>query len=121
MIKVSLLFLSLFFAGCAHYSNCVTTVGFTPYTETRYPPKSINDRILMLASITPDRLFEEIGIIRISKSPGCARNGAYHDQYSDEQSLIKKGREVGADAIIDVKAGAQGIETGIAIVFKGRK
>jgi hypothetical protein len=121
MIKGFIILLSLCFAGCSHYSKCVSQASFTGYTHTRYPPRSVNDRIVLLSSLTPDRPFEEIGSIRVLKASGCTGNDVLADQYRDEQALIKKAREVGADAVIDIKEGAHGIETGIAIVFTDKK
>jgi hypothetical protein len=121
MIKVFIALLICFLTGCAGLQNCVIRTSFTPYTAIRYRPKSAHDRIIILSSLTLDRSYEEIGIIRVLPSPGCVRNGVSPDQYSEEQALIKKARDVGADAVIDIKAGAQGIETGTAIVFKDNK
>jgi len=115
------LFFVCFFAGCAHSSDCVTQASFTPYSEARYLPKSAADRIVILASLTPERPFKEIGFIRLLKSSGCSRTGVIPDQYGEERALIKKAREAGADAVINVKAGSLGIESGIAIVFLDKK
>jgi hypothetical protein len=113
--------LNLCFAGCACFSGRVTGASFTYYTETRYPHKPANERILLLSSGPPDRAYEEIGVIRVLKSVGCSGNGSLSDQYSDEQALIKKAREVGADGVINVQAGECGLEAGTAIVFKDRE
>jgi len=71
------------------YGTAVTK--YTSFTETKYLPKSENDTILLLASTKPDRPYVEIGIIKVMKGPRY---------YPDERDMIKKAREVGADAAI---------------------
>jgi len=93
-------------SGCT-WGKAVTM--YTSFTDTKYPPKSENDEILLLTSTKPDRPYVEIGIIKVMKS-------AMVDS-SKEREMIKKAREIGADAVIDIKQVAYGTEHGTAIVF----
>ena len=108
MRKLLVVLLCLGLVGCATIKYGTAVTKYTSFTEIKHPPKSENDTILLLASTKPDRPYVEIGIIKVEKGPRY---------YSDERDMIKKAREVGADAVIDIKQVLYGTETGTAIVF----
>ncbi|MDD4910111.1 MAG: hypothetical protein PHR44_05475 [Candidatus Omnitrophica bacterium] len=113
---IALLALAVSINGCNYLMYGSSSVRFTKFTEAEYPPKTEKEEISLFSTIKPDRPYKEIGIIKISKCASFFGTGGTPHRISDERDMIKKAREVGADAVIDIKQMGM-YETGTAIVF----
>jgi hypothetical protein len=100
MKKLIYLFvMAVLVSGCASVSS-----DFGSLTSVKYPPKSEQQEVLLLTSM-PNRPYKEIGIIRVVgkvKTPMQMLN--------DE--MLKKAREVGADAVINIQYGGGDLHGG---------
>lgn len=114
------LFAIIMINGCSYVMHGNAVPSFTSFTETKYPSKSEKDEILIYSSSKPNRPYKELGIIKVVKNMGLAGLvgvGSSSTSVSDEKEMLKKAREIGADAVMDIKQGSYGVETGTAIVF----
>lgn len=109
MKKFFVLFLCLMLIGCSSFYYGRPRVYYNALISKEYPPKSQNDEILLLTTI-PSRPYKEIGIIKIT--------GIGNDRFEiANKKFIEKAKEVGADAVINIRHELYGIVYGTAILF----
>lgn len=96
-------------------SGCMTFPEVSRISSASYPAKDASASILLRTSDYADKKYEEIAVINI-------RSGSMTHVDQLNESLKQKARELGADAIIRIQYGHEGMwgnptATGTAVKF----
>ena len=93
-ITLLLILLSILLIGCAAQGE------FTRTDSKRYPSKPTTYDIPIMTQ-RPDTAFKEIGIVSVTKQSATTYGQVKQNDLIPE--LKKQGRQIGADALIDLK------------------
>lgn len=80
--------------------SCIAQGHFVRTDPTMYPPKPNNYDMPIMAS-KPDRPYKEIGLVTVTKQAALTIGEVSEDELIPE--LKSKGREIGADALVELK------------------